>query len=572
MKSGNISRAFIFLIVFFLTATAIIPLNPDFYALALDDPGIESSSAIIYNIEYDTLLYSKNADEKIYPASFVKIMVSILAFEYLQTEKNVPDVTISENVVKKSTGTLLGLKAGEVIPYNELLYAMIVSGANDAANAIAETVAGSIDAFIEKMNLRAKELGALNTYYDNVTGMHSPLMYTTLSDTLLIVRCAYKINDFVVMSSTLSHTLPTTNKSAERKLTSKNLTLNPSTELGYYIENVFGINAGSTTKAGFCAADALEHAGLTDIAIVSGGKINGRSYTHFLDLKRLFDFSQKNFNSKCLIKKGDIVYELPVEMGVDFDHVMLKCVENIDALLPKDAELDKILKIDKDIYVDKLVAPVTAGTEYGKISVYINGNKVGSTSLVAATDIGRSVWLYSLDKINEFFALSWVQTVAAIFVSILILIILLLIIFASIHSAKMNAVTRKAMLADKKVYLHELEIEKTEDAITRKKNAAHRQAIMRRLRNYIRERKREKERRIRLEQLRAKKAAQAMKKRRPPSAYPHSQHNPKSTSHTASSPIHKRNTSGYKPVEHIEGSYSKGQSNSNSAVKKEKYR
>ena len=172
-------------------------------AAALDDPVIERARNVyLYNIENEQLLFEKDADQLIFPASMVKIMTAILAIEYLG-DRWEQTVTVPKEAVEAARGnaTKINLKADEEVTIGDLISSIIVGGANDSSCAAAILVSGSIEKFIMLMNQRAEELGAVNTHFTNCTGIHDDRMKTTLEDMALIALHAYHLTRFVDASS-----------------------------------------------------------------------------------------------------------------------------------------------------------------------------------------------------------------------------------------------------------------------------------------------------------------------------------------------------------------------------------
>jgi D-alanyl-D-alanine carboxypeptidase len=163
-------------------------------------------------------------------------MTSVLALEYYERVGNI-EVTVTESALEKLQGNNIKLKVGEKVSFYDLVVAVAVGGGNDAAFVLAETVAGSVDGFVEMMNNKAKELGADHTQFANPTGFHSPRMYSTLSDLALICEWANKNTEFMKISSMVSYTMSATDLSKAREFTNSNLLLDPKHWLRLYKEN-----------------------------------------------------------------------------------------------------------------------------------------------------------------------------------------------------------------------------------------------------------------------------------------------------------------------------------------------
>ena len=161
------------------------------YASLENIPSVEGYSAYAINLNTGTVVYDKKPDDKVYPASTTKLMTAIVAYEHI------PDldveITATDYVVKNTQGANVRIEAGEVYTARELLNALLIEGANDAALMLAEYVSGSEQEFCVLMNEKAKSIGAVNTHYDNVTGFHSDTTVTTARDTGLIAQYFYYI-------------------------------------------------------------------------------------------------------------------------------------------------------------------------------------------------------------------------------------------------------------------------------------------------------------------------------------------------------------------------------------------
>jgi len=402
-------------------------------------PDINSEYAIVYNMDYDTVLYSKNSDMTINPASFTKIMSAILVFEYMQ-ENNTENIKIeaSETAINRVSGTNINIKIGEIIPFIDLVYAFVVHSANDAILVLAEYIAGSIDKFVENMNEKAKELNLTDTYFSNPTGIHSGLMQTTINDVLKICLYAYKINNYMQMASLLTHTIAATNMSDERILTSKNLLLNPSSEIGYYIEGVIGINSGSTPEAGYCLATTLEKNGMTNFVILSGAGVVGKTYQSFVDAKKLLTYAFDNYALFTVLDKGKIFTEIKVNMASNVDHCILISNNSFEALLPLDTNIRSDIFLKCVLFNEETTAPVSQNDVFGKIYIYHNTNLLGSVDLVAKNNVTRSKFLYGLNRISSFFKLRWVRIIIIVLLILFIAYLGLLIALILIRNKKMK--------------------------------------------------------------------------------------------------------------------------------------
>lgn len=399
------------------------------------EPEITSAFAVVYNLENDKILYAKDNKSIIYPASLVKIMTGALAVEYYENNHSANfDVTVTDTALAHLQGNNIKLTVGEKITYENLLYALLVGSANDAACVLAETVAGSVEKFVDMMNAKAAELGAADTYFTNPTGYHSPYMTTTLDDMIKICTWAYRNNTFMEISSCYKYTIPQTNLSDERYLQSQNLLLNPSHWGRYYIEGAVGMNSGATNESGYCLATVAQKGGLTNLVIITGGKAEGAEYLHFRDAGKLFDYAFSSFENKTVVKGKTIICELPVEMSSGVDHAVLTTENDITCLFNKSVDVEKDLEIKYTTVDDKLIAPVTPGVSYGILEVYYENELIASTNLVSQMTVDRSNFLYMLGNLKSFL-MTWQ---AKLIIGIVVTLTILYIIFRAVVAAALR--------------------------------------------------------------------------------------------------------------------------------------
>ena len=196
-----IKKIFVYCIIF-----SIIILNINRVSA---QPSILSKSSILIDADSGTVLAEKDANKKMYPASLTKIMTAILAIEM----GNLSDVIkVDDDTPYEIDGSHIALEPGEMLTLKDLLYALMLPSANDAASAIAKHYGGSIEKFVKLMNDKAKELGAVNTNFVNPHGLHNNNHYTTAYDLALITRYAMKNEIFRTIVGTQKYEIQPTNK------------------------------------------------------------------------------------------------------------------------------------------------------------------------------------------------------------------------------------------------------------------------------------------------------------------------------------------------------------------------
>ncbi len=382
-----------------IISTAVFSL-PSFAVAPL--PSLDDTKAVyFYNVNQKTAMAEKDATAPVYPASTVKIMTGLVAVEALAGRLS-ENVTITEEMLKGVTGNNIKLKAGEKVTVLDLLYGLLVGGANDAASALAFTVAGSIQGYTELMNARAAQLGALDTNYTNVSGMHDPAMLTTAYDTFLIAKAASENSIFTEISSESRYQMPKTNISSERNIYNKNYLISRYTETKYYNKYVKGLNSGSTTQGGYCLATCAEKDGQTYICVVLGAKEIDGNICSYTIANSLIDWAFSSYGYVEVISDDMLVCEVKVELSEDIDHVTLRPASSLTVFLPLDIDKEKDLVYSHKIASPSLTAPVEEGQVAGFISVELDGEILGSVDLVTMSKVERSEFLYSLQRIRDF--------------------------------------------------------------------------------------------------------------------------------------------------------------------------
>ncbi len=387
------------LFVLLLLFSLLLPLAPP--AAALEPPEVaRAAGAYLYNFENDTVLYSLNADARIFPASTVKLMTGILALEALGGDLTLP-ITVTSEMVHGVIGNNIGLKVGEVVTAGDMLHALLVNGANDAAQVLAVTVAGSVDAFVERMNHKAQLLGAYSTWYTNPTGMHNDAMITTVSDTAAIARYAYRLPGFTEITSVTKYVMEATNKSDYRNLYNRNAQLSKFYDTRYYYAGAVGMNSGYTAQAGYCLVSVAARDELTYLCIVMNAEDDDEGIYSYANARELLDWAFESFSYREVLGADQRICEMPVTLSSAVDYVTLVPASPIVCYLPVDTDLS-LVRVAYVTHGESLTAPVEAGQVCGTVTVTIGDEILGSADLIATGSVTRSEFLFLLERIKSF--------------------------------------------------------------------------------------------------------------------------------------------------------------------------
>lgn len=349
------------------------------------DINVAAPSAILIDAESGRVLYEKNADEKHYPASTTKIMTAILAVEYGKFDEV---VTVGENPpLVKIGSSQIYLVPGEQLTLDQLLYALMLESANDAAVAIAEHISGSVEEFAKLMNEKAKIIGAKNTHFVNPNGLHDENHYTTARDLSLIAKYAMTLPKFREVVKTLNYTIPKTNKQYERSYITNSNKLLWKVNDKYRYEYATGIKTGYTTEAKSCLVGGAKKDDVELISVVMATDGSG-IYT---DTISLFEYGFANYHKVGLLKKDQIATTVSVEGSEE--KLNLVAAEDFSVLL-NDSEKSRL---STDIRVnDTIKLPVEKGETLAQMHFYLDGAEINKVNLLAQVGLEapnkKSLW------------------------------------------------------------------------------------------------------------------------------------------------------------------------------------
>lgn len=360
------------------------------YALT-EQPEISADAAILIDSSSEKVLYSKNENQKMYPASTTKILTAILTIENC----NLNDVvTVPYEAISSITSgySVAALQTGEQLTVEQLLQVMLVHSANDAANVLAFHVSGSIENFANLMNNKVSELGLTNTHFTNPSGMHDENHYTTAHDLAIIMKYCMKNDTFRSLSSLKYCTIPATNKYDVRVFNTTNELLiydNRDVSSNYYYKYAIAGKTGYTTQAKNCLVSVAKKENLELICVVlSAGIYPNNVSAKFVDTKSIFDYGYNNYTIKKLREKDAIATQIEIGNGTkETRNLDLLISNDLSALVTQD-EFDTEFEPQIELQ-DNLFAPIAQGQVVGKITYTIDGIQY-SSNLLASHSVEQS--------------------------------------------------------------------------------------------------------------------------------------------------------------------------------------
>jgi|GEM_PF-161798 len=445
-----------FIPIFLITALLLSTL-PTLPAAALVDPSPGAEFVVIVETTSDQVLYERNPRARAYPASLTKIMTVMLACEAINAgEVSASDIVVaSENARFDLTedSSTANIVPGESMAFQDLLYCALVKSANEACNIIAEHVAGSIPAFVQRMNDRARELGCTGTLFANTHGMPDEGHYTTAWDMYLIMEAAIDYPLFVEISGTKKVEIPATNLATPRVLENTNALLGDSDAFrGYSYEYAKGGKTGHTSAAGHCLASYAAKNNIELIAIVMKAETVERddgtmNYGHFSDSILLYNWAFENFSYQEVIKQTEVIATLPVAMGSDSNTVSLRPERSVSVLLPNDtdalASFDRTIVLYNEATGEQLQAPIQAGEVFGEITLTRENVDVTYTiPLVATGSVNLSKAYYMTTQIKEVLGSGVVRTIVTVLIILAFLYIIIVVRYRVLRMRHRNSVRR----------------------------------------------------------------------------------------------------------------------------------
>jgi D-alanyl-D-alanine carboxypeptidase len=345
-------------------------------------PEISSGSAILIDADTGAILYEKDAYEKCYPASTTKILTGLLTIENSRLDDIVTFSSAAANSVTWEDASL-ATKAGEEYTVEQALYGLLLYSANEIAYGLAEHVGGTLSNFVDMMNKRAKELGAVNTHFANASGLYNPDHYTTAYDMAMIAKGCYNNSTFVSIDSTsTSYTIGPTN------LTSQSRTFKHRHQMlanrPYYYEYCKGGKTGFTDESGCTLVTFAEKDNMRLICVCFKSGDNER----FIDTRTLFDWGFDNFQKVTI--SGEAISSLFSSSNYYNSNVFGKYIlsSNLNAstlTIPTTAS-------SSDIHL-KVADNSEVSNENNSYSTNVNftlaDNIVGSTILTLSSDINN---------------------------------------------------------------------------------------------------------------------------------------------------------------------------------------
>ena len=397
----------------FFCLLVLLALAAPAYAAEGDtgDWEVEAKAALLIDPDTEEILYARNIYERLYPASLTKIMTCLLVLESIdQGALSLETVlTASELAINSvpADGSTAGIKPGEELTVEQLLYCIMLSSANEGCNILAEAVAGSVDAFVEEMNEKAAALGCEDTHFVNANGMREAHHSSSAWDRYLLSKVARTHPDFLPVVGTIFYEVPATNLSDPRKLYTTNYLISSYRTSGYIYKGAEGIKTGSTSAAGYCLVASASRSGRSLLSVVLGaeritledGTILTKSFSETI---KLYDWGFENFTRQVILGADELVGEVPVKLSQEQDFVKVHPAQEIERLFPRDMDPVKDIERTITLEAESVDAPVEKGQVLGQITLSYQDSVYACVDLLADEDVEASRLLLLQRDILEF--------------------------------------------------------------------------------------------------------------------------------------------------------------------------
>ena len=365
------------LLAFFAAAVLGFCFCADTYALpstderptALSVPSVSAKSAILINAEDGSVYYEKNPDERMGMASTTKLMTALVVAERLDPNKTVVIRKEAEGV----EGSSIYLTEGERLSVRELLYALLLSSANDAAVALALECADSIEGFCALMNQKAREIGLVDTNFTNPHGLFDEEHYTTARELAIIGTYALKNDLIAKIVSTKKATVSHDGEADARLLVNHNKLLDR-------YDGAIGMKTGFTKKTGRTLVSAARRNGITLVAVTLDAPDDWR------DHRIMLDYGFENYEKRVFYEAGEFSADIPLSDG----HIQSVKVINTEPLALTVRKNYKDLSVRVEGFSRFLTAPVKAGQPFGHVVITADGKEISSPLVVAQSAAGKT--------------------------------------------------------------------------------------------------------------------------------------------------------------------------------------
>ncbi len=347
-----------------------------------EDIGLNAQYAVAIDANSGLVLYNKNMDERMYPASMTKVMTVIVALDMIENLDETTVITQSDiDTVWETGASSANFEVNETVTYRDLLLGAILPSGADATRALANNLCGGQEAFVEKMNECAKKLELKDTHFVNTTGIHDPNHYTTVHDMALIVQYAVANPDF---KEIYSKRYATSSNGLHQWV---NKSVYNARRSNINTDSIIGCKSGYTDVAKNCLS-SLDKVGDNEIIVIVGKSINNdvKPKAAVQDTLDIVNYVSQNYSMQPILTKGTEVKNLDIGVAKDNQKILIENQNDTMAFLPNGYNQDDL---EFKYTFKKIEAPVKKGTKVGKLNVYYKDYLLYQEEYVSDKNIAR---------------------------------------------------------------------------------------------------------------------------------------------------------------------------------------
>ena len=442
-----------------------LPFLGTFRAEAVNFPlntSIMSESAVLLNLDTNTVIHQKNSDRRQAPGPLVNIMTAVVCLENCKNLSQ--QVTIDEEVYDYLYNTQYPedlrtgfIVDGDVLTINDLLYAMMLTSSYEAAETIAYTIGDkSASKFVEMMNEKAAELGLMDTNFTNATGVYDKEQYTTADDLAKLTVYALGVPGFEKIATTYTYTpsIPNAKNHPDQEewyWTHSNVMMEPDGD--YNFSGAKGIKTANLEVAGRNSVIMASRDGNKYLSVLLKSPLNDErgeiTFYHITDAMTLFKWAFNHFSYQVILADTAEVGELPVELAEGNDYVLVRPKEEFTLLWYDGVDISTISRDKVVWYKNTLQAPVAKGQPLGTVTLEYSGEELGTVEIVAVNNVERSTSKYNIYAAKMFTKSRWFHK--ALLISFLLCAIYIILCIYSYIVFKSKSKPMKPIYAVPKV-------------------------------------------------------------------------------------------------------------------------
>ncbi len=377
---------------------------------------------LLVSLDTGEIIFEKNSNERYDPASLTKLLTTYTTVKYVDDIDNTM-VTAPRYVYDELYGmnsSTADIRQGEILSVKNLIYAMMLPSANEAANILADYVGnGSIENFCMMMNNEARKLGCTNTNFSNAHGLFTDNHYTSAYDMYLIAKACYETPGFMDIVTTNTYQLPENLKHSRPYYIQNTNRMQNRSYPAYYRSYIKGMKTGTLDYANFVTI--CQKNGENYLLVVIGAEFNdpNERYPAFVTTAEIMDYFFESYSMRNANTLTYPVTDITVKYAKDTDSLLLYADNEVMSILPNDADESSFRKVYN--LPESVSAPVKTGDVIGTVDYYLAGQKVGTSQLVSHTDVERSTLLYLMGKLTEMFTSLYFRVVVAVTLTLIVI-------------------------------------------------------------------------------------------------------------------------------------------------------